>query len=80
MVARLPTNTCLDFQQYWIRMHKKYFEGLLEQCKVVHEKRTFQRDAFEYINLRRQTAGGHPTLALIQYYRLPFRSSIWGIH
>ncbi|KAM0803199.1 Presilphiperfolan-8-beta-ol synthase [Usnea florida] len=71
---RLKKRSSQELQQRWKDSHRNYFEGLLEQVKVMHDQRMFTRDVLEYMNMRRRTIGAYPTLVLTQYVldiRLP---------
>jgi hypothetical protein len=48
-------------------MHKRFFDGLIAQVKVMQEQRTFSRDVQEYMNMRRLTIGAYPAIALTEY-------------
>ena len=61
-----------DLQQRWKDNHRNFFEGLLEQVKVMHDQRMFTRDVLEYMETRRRTIGVYPTIVLAQYDRIPF--------
>lgn len=52
-------------------MHRWYFDGLLEQVKIIHDQRTFTRDEHEYMDMRRRTIGAHPALTIAQYDTIP---------
>ncbi|PKX94108.1 terpene synthase family protein [Aspergillus novofumigatus IBT 16806] len=51
----------------WKEMHKRFFDGLIAQVKVMQEQRTFSRDVKEYMNMRRLTIGAYPAIALTEY-------------
>lgn len=48
-------------------MHQRYFDGILEQVKVVEGKRTFTRDVNEFMAMRRGNIGVYPAIALVEY-------------
>ena len=48
-------------------MHRRFFEGLLKQVKVMHDQRTFTRNVQEYMDMRRGTIGAYPAIALTEY-------------
>ena len=60
-----------DLQQRWKDMHKRYFDGLLEQVKVMHDQRAFTRDVPEYMGMRRGTIGVYPAIVAVEYDRFP---------
>ncbi|KAL2786795.1 isoprenoid synthase domain-containing protein [Aspergillus keveii] len=51
----------------WKEMHRRYFDGLITQVKVMQDQRVFSRDVQEYMNMRRQTIGAYPAIALAEY-------------
>ena len=55
-----------DLQQRWKDNHRRFFEGLLEQVKVMRDQRTFTRDVQEYMNMRRGTIGVYPAIVLAE--------------
>ena len=57
-------------QQQWKDMHRRYFDGLIEQVKQTSEGRTFTRSVHEYIEMRRRTIGAYPAIALAAYLGL----------
>lgn len=48
-------------------MHQLYFNGLLEQVKLMHEQRPWGQTESEYLEMRRKTIGGYPVTSLQQY-------------
>lgn len=48
-------------------MHRVFFDGLLEQVKVMHDQRLFIRSVQEYMDMRRGTIGVYPAIALTEY-------------
>ncbi|RYP24797.1 hypothetical protein DL765_000343 [Monosporascus sp. GIB2] len=64
---RLKKNSSKDLQQHWKEMHRRFFDGLLEQVRVMQDQRTFTRDVQEYMDMRRGTIGAYPAIALAEY-------------
>lgn len=52
-------------------MHRRFFDGLLEQVNVLHDQRLFTRDVNEYLDMRRGTIGAYPAIALTEYLKIP---------
>ncbi|RHZ53952.1 hypothetical protein CDV55_104405 [Aspergillus turcosus] len=64
---RLKQRASPELQIRWKEMHKRFFDGLIAQVKVMQEQRTFSRDVQEYMNMRRLTIGAYPAIALTEY-------------
>ncbi|KAL3483007.1 Presilphiperfolan-8-beta-ol synthase [Aspergillus germanicus] len=64
---RLKQRACPELQIRWKEMHRRYFDGLITQVKVMQDQRVFSRDVQEYMNMRRQTIGAYPAIALAEY-------------
>jgi hypothetical protein len=56
-------------------MHRRYFDGLITQVKVMQDQRVFSRDVQEYMNMRRQTIGAYPAIALAEYVAFRFQET-----
>lgn len=63
-VPTLYANKIIELRQRYINMHRRYFDGLLEQLKVTDDRREFSRDVDEYMHMRRGTIGAYPAIAL----------------
>ena len=57
-----------DMQQQWRDMHRRYFDGLIDQVKQTSEGRTSTRSVHEYIEMRRRTIGAYPAITLAAYF------------
>jgi len=55
-----------DLQQRWKDMHRRFFDGLLNQVRSMHEQRVLTRDVHEYMEMRRGTIGAYPAIALTE--------------
>ena len=66
------TNITKETQQQWRDMHRKYFDGLIDQVKQVSQGRTSTRSVDEYIQMRRGSIGAHPAIALTEYLHPSF--------
>ncbi|KAI5921858.1 Presilphiperfolan-8-beta-ol synthase [Camillea tinctor] len=64
---RLKKRAGPELREHWKEMHKRYFNGLLEQVQVTESKRTYTRNVEEYVHMRRGTIGAYPSIALVQY-------------
>ncbi|KAL8719069.1 MAG: hypothetical protein Q9181_008113, partial [Wetmoreana brouardii] len=53
-------------QLRWKEMHRRFFDGLLNQVKVQQDERAFSRDVQEYMDMRRETIGAYPAIALTE--------------
>lgn len=58
-------------QQRWRDLHRRYFEGLIDQVKQMSNGGTSTRSVQEYIEMRRGTIGVYPAIALMQYVPRP---------
>ena len=55
-----------DMQQRWKDMHRRFFDGLIKQVKIMHDQRVFSRDVQEYLEMRRGTIGAYPAICLTE--------------
>ena len=63
-------NIIEDMQQRFRDMHRKYFDGLIDQVERMSKGRTSTRSVHEYIEMRRGTIGVYPSIALVEYLGL----------
>ncbi|KAL8970703.1 MAG: hypothetical protein Q9183_001390 [Haloplaca sp. 2 TL-2023] len=56
-----------DLQERWKEMHKRFFDGLLNQVQCQLDQRRFTRDVQDYMDMRRGTIGAYPAIALTEY-------------
>lgn len=73
-IARQIANIIEDMQQRWRDMHRRYFDGLIDQVKQMSKGRTSTRTVQEYIEMRRGTIGVYPAIAVTEYLDLSSRS------
>ncbi|MCJ1268539.1 hypothetical protein MMC22_008427 [Lobaria immixta] len=64
---RFKKRSSQDLRQRWKNTHREYFDGLLEQVKVMHDQRSFTRSVQEYMDMRSRTIGVNLTIVLIEY-------------
>lgn len=57
----------VDLQLRWKEMHKRFFDGLINQVHCQIDERMFSRDVQEYMDMRRGTIGAYPAIALTEY-------------
>jgi len=48
-------------------MHKRYFEGLLQQVQATHDNTLNTYSAQQYMDMRALTIGAYPAIALAEY-------------
>lgn len=63
---RLKKRATPDLQQRWKDMHRRFFDGLLNQVRSMHEQRVLTRDVHECMEMRRGTIGAYPAIALTE--------------
>lgn len=56
-----------DTQKHWKEMHKRFFDGLIDQIKTSSTGKVFTRDVDAYLKMRRGTIGAHPAIALTEF-------------
>ncbi|KAL8867967.1 MAG: hypothetical protein Q9174_005312, partial [Haloplaca sp. 1 TL-2023] len=61
---RLKQRANKDLQERWKEMHKRFFDGLLNQVQCQLDQRMFTRDVQDYMYMRRGTIGAYPAIAL----------------
>lgn len=64
---RFKKRSSQDLRQRWKNTHREYFDGLLDQVKVMHDQRSFTRSVQEYMDMRSRTIGVDLTIVLIEY-------------
>ncbi|KAI4107530.1 MAG: hypothetical protein L6R37_001490 [Teloschistes peruensis] len=64
---RLKQRGNADLQVRWKEMHKRFFDGLINQVHCQIDERMFSRDVQEYMDMRRGTIGAYPAIALTEY-------------
>lgn len=64
----------VDLQVRWKEMHKRFFDGLINQVHCQIDERMFSRDVQEYMDMRRGTIGAYPAIALTEYGAFSFCS------
>ncbi|KAI4254073.1 MAG: hypothetical protein LQ352_003319 [Teloschistes flavicans] len=64
---RLKQRGNADLQLRWKEMHKRFFDGLINQVHCQIDERMFSRDVQEYMDMRRGTIGAYPAIALTEY-------------
>ncbi|KAI2464559.1 Presilphiperfolan-8-beta-ol synthase [Annulohypoxylon bovei var. microspora] len=72
--GRMRKRSSQDLQHHSKEMHKRFFDGLIEQVKATEDQQTLALSVEEYLHMRRGTIGVYPGISLIEYaegIRLP---------
>ncbi|KAI1206482.1 Presilphiperfolan-8-beta-ol synthase [Annulohypoxylon truncatum] len=64
---RIRKRSSGELQQHSKEMHKRFFDGLIEQVRATESQKTLALSIEEYLHLRRGTIGIYPGISLIEY-------------